>query len=144
MKPTPTASVSTPDRSFPPSALRHHCTEYLQVKSSGRKARSEGALRAPPRFKRLLRPCYTELHRVHPGRPLWSFAADGECPSDLVWQDGQVITVLEGGFIVEIDGDRLTVTSSGGEGPTRRLWFRRVRLRQDVRRSSGALQTRTD
>ncbi len=25
-------------------------------------------------------------------------------------------TVLEGGFIVEIDGDRLTVTSSGGEG----------------------------
>ena len=47
-----------------------------------------------------------------------SFGADGECRSDLVWQDGQVITVLEGGSIVEIDGDRLTVSSSGGEGPS--------------------------
>ncbi len=45
-----------------------------------------------------------------------SFSTHGECPSEIEWQDGQVITVLEGGFTVEIDGDRLTVTASGGEG----------------------------
>jgi heat shock protein HslJ len=45
-----------------------------------------------------------------------SFRADGECPSDIEWQDGQVITVLESGFTVEITGDRLTATAPGGEG----------------------------
>lgn len=45
-----------------------------------------------------------------------SFGAHGECRSDVEWQDGQVITVLGDGFTVAIDGDRLTVTSSGGEG----------------------------
>ncbi|MEE9298491.1 MAG: META domain-containing protein [Acidimicrobiia bacterium] len=45
-----------------------------------------------------------------------SFGTDGECRREVEWQDGQVVTVLEGGFTVEIDGDRLTVTASGGEG----------------------------
>ncbi len=45
-----------------------------------------------------------------------SFGADGECQSEVEWQDGQVVAVLEGGFTVEIDGDRLTVTTPGGEG----------------------------
>jgi len=44
-----------------------------------------------------------------------SFGAYGECSSDVEWQDGQVITVLEGGFTTAIDGDRLTVTAPGGE-----------------------------
>ncbi len=45
-----------------------------------------------------------------------SFGADGECPTDLQWQDSQVISVLEGGFTADIEGGRLTVSSSGGEG----------------------------
>ncbi len=45
-----------------------------------------------------------------------SFGADGECSSDVERQDGQVIAALEGGFTVAIDGNRLVVTSSGGEG----------------------------
>ncbi len=45
-----------------------------------------------------------------------SFRAQGECPGEIEWQDGQVITVLEGGFTAEIDGDRLTITASGGKG----------------------------
>jgi heat shock protein HslJ len=45
-----------------------------------------------------------------------SFGADGECRSEVEWQDGQVVTVLGDGFTVEIDGDRLTVTAPGGEG----------------------------
>lgn len=45
-----------------------------------------------------------------------SFGAQGECNSDMEWQDGQVISVLEAGFAVEINGDRLTMTVSGGEG----------------------------
>ncbi len=44
------------------------------------------------------------------------FSADGECPSELQSQDDQVVTVLGDGFTVEIDGDRLTLTSSGSEG----------------------------
>jgi heat shock protein HslJ len=44
-----------------------------------------------------------------------SFGADGDCSADLAWQDGQVITVLEGGFTAAIEGDRLTLTGSGGE-----------------------------
>jgi heat shock protein HslJ len=49
-----------------------------------------------------------------------SFAAAGECHPDLAWQDGQVVTVLGDGFTVAIEGDRLTVTSTGGEGLTYR------------------------
>ncbi len=44
-----------------------------------------------------------------------SFGAHGECRSDVEWQDGQVITVLGDGFTAAIEGDRLTVTASGGE-----------------------------
>lgn len=45
-----------------------------------------------------------------------SFSADGECRSDVEWQDGQVVTVLGDGFTVKIEGDRLIVTAPGGEG----------------------------
>ena len=44
-----------------------------------------------------------------------SFGAEGDCRSEVEWQDGQVVTVLGDGFTVEIDGDRLTVTALGGE-----------------------------
>ena len=44
-----------------------------------------------------------------------SFGAQGDRGADVKWQDGQVITVLEGGFTATIDGGRLTVTGSGGE-----------------------------
>lgn len=44
------------------------------------------------------------------------FAADGECSADLRAQDNIVVAVLEGGFVAEVDGDRLTLTSSGNEG----------------------------
>ena len=49
-----------------------------------------------------------------------TFAATGQCPSELSDQDGRVVTVLADGFTVDIEGDRLTVTSSGGEGLTYR------------------------
>jgi len=45
-----------------------------------------------------------------------AFRADGDCGADVASQDGQVISVLEGGFTVQIEGDRLTETGSGGEG----------------------------
>ena len=45
-----------------------------------------------------------------------SFGADGECSPELTSQDNSVISVLEGGVTVTIDGDRLTITASGGEG----------------------------
>lgn len=45
-----------------------------------------------------------------------SFAVDGECPPDLASQDDLVVSVLGDGFGVEIDGDRLTLTSNGNEG----------------------------
>jgi len=45
-----------------------------------------------------------------------SFSADGDCIPELEWQDNQLITVLGDGFTAEIVGNRLTVTSSGGEG----------------------------
>ncbi len=45
-----------------------------------------------------------------------TFSADGECPPDLVDQDNQVVTVLGDGFTVEIEGDRMTLTSQGSEG----------------------------
>jgi heat shock protein HslJ len=42
--------------------------------------------------------------------------ADGDCPAELERQDGKVVSVLEGGFAVAIEGDRLTLTVTGGEG----------------------------
>jgi heat shock protein HslJ len=45
-----------------------------------------------------------------------SWGAEGECPPDLAAQDNLVVTVLGDGFGVEIDDDRLTVTSMGNEG----------------------------
>ena len=50
-----------------------------------------------------------------------SFGATGECGSDLVSQDGQVISVLESGFTVEINGNRLTVVAPGGEALSYRV-----------------------
>ena len=46
--------------------------------------------------------------------------ADGECPGDLFDQDSQVVSVLEGPFRAEVDGQSLTLTGSGGEGLTYR------------------------
>jgi len=43
-------------------------------------------------------------------------AAEGECPTSLFDQDSQVIAVLGDGFVPTVDGDTLTVTSSGNEG----------------------------
>lgn len=45
-----------------------------------------------------------------------SFSAGGECSAELARQDGHVVTVLGDGFRVNISGDKLTVTASGGEG----------------------------
>jgi heat shock protein HslJ len=44
------------------------------------------------------------------------FRAEGECSADLVDQDSHVISALEGGFRVEIDGDRMTTWVAGDEG----------------------------
>lgn len=43
-------------------------------------------------------------------------SADLECPEDLAAQDDHVVAVLGDGFRVEIDGDRLSVTSRDGRG----------------------------
>lgn len=45
-----------------------------------------------------------------------NFVAHGVCSLDLVLQDSQVISALEGGFRVEIEEDQLTTWSAGGEG----------------------------
>jgi heat shock protein HslJ len=45
-----------------------------------------------------------------------SFSAEGDCIPELQRQDDQIVTVLGDGFTAEIAGDRLTVTSTGGEG----------------------------
>jgi heat shock protein HslJ len=42
--------------------------------------------------------------------------ADGECPAEFERQDGHVIGVLEGGFTVMIEGDRMTLTATGDQG----------------------------
>jgi heat shock protein HslJ len=42
-------------------------------------------------------------------------SADGECPAEFATQDSQIISVLEAPQ-VEVDGDRLRMTASGGEG----------------------------
>ena len=44
-----------------------------------------------------------------------TFRALGDCPEELSIQDSHVVTVLGDGFIVEIDGDSLTTTSTGSE-----------------------------
>ncbi len=44
-----------------------------------------------------------------------SLGAEGECANELHSQDSQVITVLEGGFSVTIEGDRLTISIRGNE-----------------------------
>lgn len=44
------------------------------------------------------------------------FSAAGECPADLQTQDNHVVSVLGDGFTVAIEGDRLTMTSSGSDG----------------------------
>ena len=50
-----------------------------------------------------------------------SFGAEGECPSELADQDGLVVNVLGDGFVPRLDGDRLELTSVGGEGLVYRL-----------------------
>lgn len=44
------------------------------------------------------------------------FAAEGDCSSQLQEQDSRVISALEGGFRVEIEGSRMTTSSAGDEG----------------------------
>ena len=43
-------------------------------------------------------------------------SASGECTAELAAQDNHVISALEGGFRVEIDGDRMTTWVAGNEG----------------------------
>ncbi len=47
---------------------------------------------------------------------LTSFAADGDCPTALFDQDSSVVSVLGDGFVPEVDGDTLVLTSAGNEG----------------------------
>ena len=47
-----------------------------------------------------------------------SWGAHGECPAELADQDSRVISALEGGFRVDIDGDRMTTWVAGDEGLT--------------------------
>ena len=42
--------------------------------------------------------------------------AHGECPAELEAQDGHVVTVLGDGFSAGVDGQLLTLTSSGDLG----------------------------
>lgn len=44
-----------------------------------------------------------------------TFSALGECPPSLADQDGFIVTVLGDGFTADIEGDILTVTSSGNQ-----------------------------
>ncbi len=43
-------------------------------------------------------------------------AGPEECPGELASQDSQVISAIEGGFRVDIDGDRMTTWTHGDEG----------------------------
>lgn len=45
-----------------------------------------------------------------------NWGADGECGDELSSQDSRVISALEGGFRVEIDGNRMTTWVAGDEG----------------------------
>ncbi len=47
---------------------------------------------------------------------LTRFSAAGECPDELTDQDNKIISALEGGFRVEIEGDRMTTWATGDEG----------------------------
>lgn len=49
---------------------------------------------------------------------LTNFGTEGECGGELASQDSHVVSVLEGGFRVEIEGDRLTILVPGDEGLT--------------------------
>lgn len=45
-----------------------------------------------------------------------TLSAEGECPADLWEQDSQVVSVVGDEFRAAVDGDRLTLTSMGGDG----------------------------
>jgi heat shock protein HslJ len=45
-----------------------------------------------------------------------NWGANGECSTDLVRQDSQVISALEGGFRVDIEEDQMTTWVAGDEG----------------------------
>jgi heat shock protein HslJ len=45
-----------------------------------------------------------------------NLAADGDCPAELTGQDTAVISALEDGFRIEVDGSQMTTRTSGGEG----------------------------
>ena len=45
-----------------------------------------------------------------------TFGAEGDCPDELFDQDSHVVTVLGDGFSVEIEGDRMVVSSMGHIG----------------------------
>lgn len=47
-----------------------------------------------------------------------SWGAEGECSQSLQAQDSHVVSVFEGGFRVEIEGDRLTILVRGNDGLT--------------------------
>ncbi len=47
---------------------------------------------------------------------LTSWSANGDCSAELATQDSRVISALEGGFRVEIEGDRMTTLGAGDEG----------------------------
>jgi heat shock protein HslJ len=45
-----------------------------------------------------------------------TLSAEGECPDELWKQDSLVVTVIGDEFRAAVDGDRLTLTSMGGDG----------------------------
>lgn len=45
-----------------------------------------------------------------------NWGADGQCPASLADQDSRVISGLEGGFRVEIEGDQMTTWVAGDQG----------------------------
>jgi heat shock protein HslJ len=45
-------------------------------------------------------------------------SAQGECDPALADQDSHVVSVLEGGIRVEIEGNRMTLMAAGSEGLT--------------------------
>ena len=68
-KPTPMASTSRRGRSFPPSALRHRCTECPLGASNGREARNDGAFEFDYRLGCRSRSHCSVVHPMHPHRP---------------------------------------------------------------------------
>ena len=55
-----------------------------------------------------------ELHESDPKWGVYRFKAG--FAAELVEQDSRVISVLEGGFRIEIEGDRMTTWVAGDEG----------------------------